>query len=884
MKQKETHLFILWENAIYKKQEILAEIKEKFDIINVYEIEWSQEKFIENIIRFYGTNLPNAEEKAEHCGKGKFLLIIVNDENPIYEKRNTSTGEKVVNINMFDCKEMFRQMTGGGHKVHATNDEIETNHDITLLLDKNLKDYLKEITKEEEIISIKKDLFGAENWKSVNDMFYALNNCLNYAILRNYESLPDEIYVNGHNDIDIICDSYENAIYVLNAEKVFPEEYRIHYRTKVEDKYANFDLRHIGDNYYCKELEERILKNRVFNEKGFFTLNETDYFYTLLYHALIHKNEFKPDYKMRLINMMPDLIQNETTEDEMIEILKNWLKDNNYIAVKPIDQSVYYNIEHLKKMGTNMFRETNDDNINEEKALMDEIDISIIEENLEARNNILKWYNFKEDSDILEITTGLMNFEKKQYDYIILYDLKYIKDVKKYLKENGIILLIVDNKFSISAFAGAKPKYGNIYATIMEDDKKTFSKSSIEKELKQNGFENYKFYYPLPNYRMCNVIFSDEYMPNENTTKLMYNICYRNGSAVVFDELRALKQITKEGKFKDFANSYFIEINNKQKDQPKFVSFNNIRKAKYRLMTKIYDDYVEKDICSEQAEEHINKIERNSIELKKLGFNIIDEKRENHIYCKYINLDTLDKILAQKLLNKDIDGTYELIDKWYTCIKNKLIKDEPVELNENININSEKVNDLTIIKDGYIDIVFENIFLDNGDFILFDQEWYIERIPIEFILYRAINNLYVYNQEINKIFQYTEMLNKFNLTEYLEIFEKIEKYIQNIIIDDEMKKINQNSLEKLVDINEVAIAKKQLNDYKEDGIKKEEYIKQLEKQREELKAHIENVEKYLQDANKVNKEQGEYIKSLENEKIENSKIKNKIKRFFKGRK
>ena len=72
-------------------------------------------------------------------------------------------------------------------------------------------------------------------------------------MLRNYESLPEEIYVNEHNDIDLICESKENCAYVLNAEKVFPEEYRIHYRTKVEDKYANFDLRYLGDNYYCKK-------------------------------------------------------------------------------------------------------------------------------------------------------------------------------------------------------------------------------------------------------------------------------------------------------------------------------------------------------------------------------------------------------------------------------------------------------------------------------------------------------------------------------------------------------------------------------------------------------------------------------------------------------
>ena len=52
MKNAETHLFILWEKSLYKKDEILKDIKDKFKIINIYEIEWSKDKFLENMLRF----------------------------------------------------------------------------------------------------------------------------------------------------------------------------------------------------------------------------------------------------------------------------------------------------------------------------------------------------------------------------------------------------------------------------------------------------------------------------------------------------------------------------------------------------------------------------------------------------------------------------------------------------------------------------------------------------------------------------------------------------------------------------------------------------------------------------------------------------------------
>jgi len=109
----ETHLFIIWENAQLKKEEILEDIRNSFKIIKIYKIKWSEEYFSDNLSRFYGTNLPNESDKEKHCGRGPFTLIVILDENPIYEERQTSKGIKIVNINTFDKKEYYRNLTGG---------------------------------------------------------------------------------------------------------------------------------------------------------------------------------------------------------------------------------------------------------------------------------------------------------------------------------------------------------------------------------------------------------------------------------------------------------------------------------------------------------------------------------------------------------------------------------------------------------------------------------------------------------------------------------------------------------------------------------------------------------------------------------------------------
>ena len=74
---KELHLFIAWEKARSKEKFIRDEIKKNFEILDIYNVKWSKERFSKNLTRFYGTNLPNNSNKEKHIGNGRFLLFIV---------------------------------------------------------------------------------------------------------------------------------------------------------------------------------------------------------------------------------------------------------------------------------------------------------------------------------------------------------------------------------------------------------------------------------------------------------------------------------------------------------------------------------------------------------------------------------------------------------------------------------------------------------------------------------------------------------------------------------------------------------------------------------------------------------------------------------------
>ena len=71
----ELHVFIIWKKARHKTEEILSDLKKKFELLQVYEVNWSSEFFSDNMSRFYGVNLPPGAFKADQHDFGPFLLL-----------------------------------------------------------------------------------------------------------------------------------------------------------------------------------------------------------------------------------------------------------------------------------------------------------------------------------------------------------------------------------------------------------------------------------------------------------------------------------------------------------------------------------------------------------------------------------------------------------------------------------------------------------------------------------------------------------------------------------------------------------------------------------------------------------------------------------------
>lgn len=329
----EIHLFILWEKARVVQEKILDDIALHFTILKQYEIMWTPSLVASNYTRFCGTRLGNnLEFKIDNCGVGDFLVVIVRDEKPIYENKQTFHGPADVNIKMFEAKQRYREWTGGGIRVHATDNEVETNHDLTLLIGKNIEDFLA-TCKDSKIEKLRKDLEGAKGWESIEQLFYVLNSTVRYAVMRGYGELASGDFID-HGDTDIMTDDYENVLIILNS----PVYNNIRHKALIsikEQKYVLdiWDCSNTGRNYFDPVWVQEMLRTLIY-WNGLQVLNPQNDFYCLLYHCLINKGYIADDYMLKLQRYKREF---GIEEQDWNKILVAYLQDKKYEIIRPTD-------------------------------------------------------------------------------------------------------------------------------------------------------------------------------------------------------------------------------------------------------------------------------------------------------------------------------------------------------------------------------------------------------------------------------------------------------------------------------------------------------------------------------------------------------------------
>lgn len=519
----------------------------------------------------------------------------------------------------------------------------------------------------------------------------------------------------------------------------------------------------------------------------------------------------------------------------------------------------------------------------------------------DLKRNIISWYPIKENQTVLQIGEDAQIFQElknktenvmvvdeknlqddsKKYDFIIwigtfekLKTEKEMIDLLKFAKktktENGKILLAMQNKFGMKYWAGEKVN-GNAkqYETIISSSENCWSLPKIKNCL--NGLKlKFKFYYPLPDYQKTNVIYTDEFMPTNDSIDARNLDVFEGDNRATFSEREAYKQLLNEEKslFPFFSNAFFIEISEEENfEDIKYVSFGINRKKKYRLRTMVNKNYVYKTAYDKEAMTHIQKMANNIEILKRCKINCLDKVENDVIVSYYLKeAESFDAVLMRSYQTEGLEGIIEKINQYKTQILDKLLIDK-LDLNQTvfekyeIFLPQSLKEKLHFTKNGLYDLIFQNCLVQNNELFIYDQEWYEENVPIEFILYRAI----LYFTQLRECEKQEHLYKKLGLIEFVEYFEELDQKLQIQILDEKFWELHEKKVNGIMNVSLI------LDNYEERKRLTEEHIKNLEnsieRQKRELESYQVNVQKYQETIELSN----HHIQNLEKEMEEDRK-------------
>ena len=428
------------------------------------------------------------------------------------------------------------------------------------------------------------------------------------------------------------------------------------------------------------------------------------------------------------------------------------------------------------------------------------------------KNNYIDWLPVKNGEALLCVSENMDNLEG-MWDYIVVSDAfarvpamftgknpygQFFETIKKHLKQDGHVILAVDNRYGLTYFAGSRERLTQKYFEGLEgygnsEGVCTFSKNAVLEMVREAGFGSVKTYYPYPNYRYMTALYTDEHLPSPG--ELHTNLCnFEEERAVLFNEAAVFDGLIREGKFQEFSNSYLFDLTlEKQKCEEEllFLKYSVERDEKYRIRTEIVKKAdgtkAVRKVPYSEAAEHVKRMKHWETVLNEqympAGVSVnrctlTDKGAE----FEFLKGETLADVLDGYLARDDFAGFINEIRKYVEKLEQ---------------ISSPKINN--------VDLIFPNIILTDGKWNVIDYEWTFEaEIPLKFIVYRAIV-LYL-EQKKQKNLQSKDICRILGITESeQQRFLEMEHQLQLHLLGDTktMAALQHEYAGKIIDLGEI---------------------------------------------------------------------------------
>lgn len=170
--------------------------------------------------------------------------------------------------------------------------------------------------------------------------------------------------------------------------------------------------------------------------------------------------------------------------------------------------------------------------------------VTVLEEDGEAMEVVRLRHGDKKN---IQYHSGTLEEEKPEsYDYVVIAGSlrapcqEQLETAKRRLKPGGSLIVAACNRFGLKYFAGAKA------------DPCSTTRNELAKFLPGG-----KFYYPMPDYKLASVIYSDRYLPKKGDLTDTLAV-YDYPRYLYLDVGASYDAVCEDGQFTNFANSFLV--------------------------------------------------------------------------------------------------------------------------------------------------------------------------------------------------------------------------------------------------------------------------------------------------------------------------------------
>ena len=148
--------------------------------------------------------------------------------------------------------------------------------------------------------------------------------------------------------------------------------------------------------------------------------------------------------------------------------------------------------------------------------------------------------------------------------------------------------------------------------------------------------------------------------------------------------------------------------------------------------------------------------------------------QDKELKFPFLNAKTLDAICCEMIQNNRCSDVIDLLHEFFIKMKKnnnecKLVSNiytqEFCKYFGNYKINRE----FECVFDFNIDLIMDNIYQIDGEYVIIDCEWvYSQWIPVSFIEWRALNELYSKHEGLRQILERTQFMKEFEIDEEMD--------------------------------------------------------------------------------------------------------------------